>query len=291
MRHVFIEFFLFLLCAGMSVAESSVWLLSRDGNRVYLAGSVHLLRAKDLPMPAEFEAAFAGADTLVIETDVDGMNSPSMMREYTARIMLKSGETLRTRLNKTAYKLIELECAKLSLPMEQLENIRPQVVVNMLTAFKLMEWGFTESGADLYYFQKAKEASKPLLFLEPLEVHLDALVAAGDDDESQFVLHFLKGVDQAGNELAALVEEWKRGEGTSTEATVNEMKLLFPGMYRTMLADRNNAWLLLIEEYLASPEVELVIAGLAHFYGPDGLLQQLVGRGYTLERFSVSQPN
>ncbi len=49
--------------------------------------------------------------------------------------------------------------------------------------------------------------------------------------------------------------------------------------------ERNNAWLLLIEEYLKTPETEFVVVGFGHLCGDEGLPIQLQNRGYTVDQF------
>ena len=41
-------------------AASPVWVIHGDHNTVYLAGSVHLLKANDSALPAAFERAYSG---------------------------------------------------------------------------------------------------------------------------------------------------------------------------------------------------------------------------------------
>ena len=37
---------------------SSVWKISRNGSTLYLAGTIHILRESDFPLPKEYEGAF-----------------------------------------------------------------------------------------------------------------------------------------------------------------------------------------------------------------------------------------
>ena len=57
-------------------AESSVWKLDADNGSFYLAGSCHVLRKSDYPLPEEFESAYDDADQVIFETDIDAFMSP-----------------------------------------------------------------------------------------------------------------------------------------------------------------------------------------------------------------------
>ena len=47
-----------------------MWLVSGDSNRVYLLGSVHLLRRDDHPLPGIFGTAYDDAEALYMEIDM-----------------------------------------------------------------------------------------------------------------------------------------------------------------------------------------------------------------------------
>jgi uncharacterized protein YbaP (TraB family) len=63
------------------------------------------------------------------------------------------------------------------------------------------------------------------------------------------------------------------------------MKEEWPEMYKSMVFDRNAAWMPQIEEYLSTGAVPFIVVGAAHLHGPDGLLIQLKNLGYTVEQF------
>ena len=72
-------------------AGSPVWAIHGDHNTVYLAGSVHLLKANDSRLPPAFDRAYGGSKALVMELDmskVDQMQAASWMMEHG---MLKEG--------------------------------------------------------------------------------------------------------------------------------------------------------------------------------------------------------
>ena len=51
-------------------AGSPVWAIHGEHNTVYLAGSVHLLKADDSSLPPAFDHAYGGARALVMELDM-----------------------------------------------------------------------------------------------------------------------------------------------------------------------------------------------------------------------------
>jgi uncharacterized protein YbaP (TraB family) len=58
------------------------------------------------------------------------------------------------------------------------------------------------------------------------------------------------------------------------------MKADYPFIYDSLIKDRNNTWVSIIEGYLEDSPVEFIIVGLAHIHGEDGILKQLSEAGY-----------
>ena len=63
------------------------------------------------------------------------------------------------------------------------------------------------------------------------------------------------------------------------DLSLKTMATKFPEVYRSIVVQRNNAWMSAIESMLQTPDVEFVLVGAAHLAGPQGLLRQLKSRG------------
>ena len=68
------------------------------------------------------------------------------------------------------------------------------------------------------------------------------------------------------------------------------MQEQMPQLYKLMLVERNQRWLPQLERLFASPGVELVVVGSAHLTGPDGLISQLIARGYRVSAWTAPAP-
>ena len=277
-----------LSCASSAPAGrsgSSVWKISKDGNALFLGGSIHILRSKDFPPPREFDRAFAQSSMLVLEADIEKLADAEIAQYLMARMFLPDDKTLESVLDPLTYALLRAKCAAFGLPIESLARLKPAMVVNLLSIMEMQSFGFVQTGIDAHYLVKAKEAGMPLGFLETVEAQIDMLVGMGDGYENDFVRYSLNDMENSEKEISAIVAEWRKGEAESTVAAILEMRDTWPVLYKTMVSDRNAAWIPQIEEYLAAGKNVFIIAGLAHMYGPDGLLRMLELSGCTIERF------
>jgi uncharacterized protein YbaP (TraB family) len=197
---------------------------------------------------------------------------------------LPEGQTLQSILDPDIYDLLEAVCREYGFPIEAVFNLKPSMVITVLSVFQMQKFGFVEQGVDTFYMNQAKKEEKPVRFLESVELQIDMLVSMGEGYENDYVLYSLDDFSNTDNSLAELVAEWKAGDASLTEASLIEMKEDWPEMYKSMVFDRNAAWMPQIEEYLSSGATPFIVVGAAHLHGPDGLLTQLKSSGCTVEQ-------
>ena len=59
-----------LLVMNPVAAKAPVWEVRLGDNRIYLAGTIHLLSSKDYPLPSAFDVAYEQSQSIVFETDL-----------------------------------------------------------------------------------------------------------------------------------------------------------------------------------------------------------------------------
>ena len=250
-----------------------------------MGGSVHILRDDDYPLPNQFDRAFSQSSMLVIETDVERLADAGVAQYLTENMFLPGNKTLRSILYSETYEMLAAAFREYGQRLDGYIRFKPSMVVNVLTLLQMQKLGFVQEGVDFYYLKKARNEEKPVGYLESIETQIDLIVTMGDGYENDYVLYSLYDMESTENELLSLLDEWKNGGSSTTEETLLEMRDEWPQIYKTVITDRNSAWMPQIERYLASGNVSFVIVGLAHLHGPDGLLQQLKNAGYKVEYF------
>jgi len=268
-----------------SQPKSSVWKISKDGNVLFLGGSVHALRDIDYPFPEEFDRAFSQSSTLVLETNLEQLSDESAVQYLITKMFLQGNQTLSSILDSDTFELLAAALSEYGIASDRNSNVKPSMLINVLTALKIQKSGFVQQGVDAFYLEKAKVEKKPMDYLESIETQIDLMVSMGDGYENEFVRYSLRDLENTEAGLEALLDEWKNGGSSYTEETLLEMRKEWPDIYKAMITDRNAAWMPQIERHLSSGTVSFVIVGLAHLYGPDGLLRQLKDAGCTVENF------
>jgi len=274
-----------LLFSVDSLAQSSVWLATKNGNTVYLGGTIHMLRADDYPLPPEFETAYAEADSLYFEIDIDQMNDPVAQLGMLQRLMYTDGRTLQTVLNNEAYSTLTDYVAKFGMPMLMLQNMKPGMLMSTLELLEFQTRGFTPDGVDMHFHQRAKADGKTIEAFETVDEQIGFIENMGEGEESEYVLLSLRDLEKIDDDIESMVSIWRNGEADDlVELFVEDMEETIPGVYQTLLLDRNNKWMPTLEAMFNDSDTEFILVGVAHLVGEDGLVQHLRNRGYQVNQ-------
>ena len=120
--------FLLLLIFSLPVnAGSSVWIIEKDASRLFIGGTVHLLTASDYPLPAEFDKAYAESAKVVLETDMQKLNSPEFQATMMRELSYSDGRDLKQELNRETYAALEQFFTTRGIPMARIIGFKPGI--------------------------------------------------------------------------------------------------------------------------------------------------------------------
>ncbi|MDR2031929.1 MAG: TraB/GumN family protein [Azoarcus sp.] len=281
MKRTLRGFLLFFAClCGMPVfAQSAVWKISNGGNVMYLAGSWHVLRQSDYPLPGEFDMAFERSEAVAFEAnllDMAGLKSMTYLRH----MRLPPGKTLKTELHPEVYERLAQKSAAMDIRLEDFMQFKPAWATMFLEVKLLEKLGFTRQGVDFHYYARARKAGKRRLFMESVESQLTLF----DDIDPNEVTEASLGEFEQYAKMNEYVEEWKRGGFEETEKLIEQIRSQSPVLYDRLFTRRNHAWLPRLERFLKTKRTEFVIVGFGHLVGKDGLLHLLHSKGYKVEQ-------
>lgn len=277
---------LFLFAAGMAVAETSMWKVSKGDGVFYLGGTCHVLRPSDFPLPEAFDRAYGLADRVVMEVDMGKVATPEFQRKVLSRSVYPDGSTVKDHLSEEAYRALEEYCEANRLPLEGLRPLRVSTLVMTLTMMELQKHGVTAEGVDMTYYQKAIADGKPVEGLETVEEQLDFITGMAEGHEDAFVLHSVRQLKTLEREFDALIKSWRAGDHERIdEVYLGDMREKMPDLYQSLIVTRNENWMPKLEALLEREGVELVLVGVAHLVGKHGLISMLEAKGCVVEKF------
>lgn len=277
-----------LLAAFPSQAQTSVWRVSDGDSDVYIAGTVHLLRQQDYPLPDAFEQAYTASQRLFFETDIGAMSDMGLQQRLMQQLTYQDGRTLSTVLDAESYDALAKYVDSIGLPMAMLQSFKPGLLISTLSVLEFQKLGFTPQGVDSYFFTRALGDGKPRGELETIDQQIAMLAAMGEGYESEFVLYSVKDFSQIGESIERIVGAWRTGDMAAlSDEFIAPMLADTPELYDSMLVQRNNNWMPQIQAMFNETGTEFVLVGVAHLVGEHGLVEQLQSKGYEVTRLGA----
>ena len=116
--------------AGPAVAAEdshpvSMWQIDGTNNRVYLLGSIHMLRESDHPIPSAIYDAYADAEVLVMELDMDDIDPVAEQALVAELGLIQGAGALRDLMGANLYAEAESLANEIQIPLALLENSEP----------------------------------------------------------------------------------------------------------------------------------------------------------------------
>ncbi len=281
--------YLLLLFFSLPVyAGTSVWTVEKDGNRLFIGGTVHLLTASDYPLPPAYEKAYNGSVKVVLETDMQKLQSPEYQAIMMRELSYSDGRNLEQVVNQDTYAALEQFFSKRGIPMAGIIGFKPGMVSIMMTMVELQRLGLAGIGVDAYYSTKSINDQKKLGQLETVETQIAFIASMGAGQVDEMLIYTLADIESLPELMNSMKDAWRQGNLTELKAVgITPFKNEFPDIYQALIVDRNNAWLPKIEAMVETSEVEFVLVGALHLAGDNGLLAQLVARGYRVRQLQA----
>ncbi len=270
-----------LLRCLTALAASPVWAIHGDHNTVYLAGSVHLLKANESALPSAFDRAYAGSHTLVMELDlgkVDPTAAAGWMMEHG---MLTEGKDLHAIIGDERYRRVSTEAARLGLPMEMANQLAPWVL-----GLQLMELQYAQLGFDSQSEHRAQADGRPTMGLETMTEQLGLFEALTPQEQAKFLDLVVTEMRDVGSDTQAVIAAWRAGDAAKLAALLGDEYKSFPTLYRSLVTERNRRWVPQIEKLLHDKDNYFVVVGALHLVGPGGLLELLRQDGFKPEQLN-----
>ncbi|HVJ29499.1 MAG TPA: TraB/GumN family protein [Gammaproteobacteria bacterium] len=284
-RRAWVALLAAILPAGLAAADPAAWRVTgRDGGEVTLLGSMHVLRPSDYPLPPMVDALIDGADSIVMEIDLDDVDA-AQQQLIVQKAMLPQGKVLADVVDADVYRLITQHMGELGVDMKALEHFEPWFLSITVLDLGMRKLGFQpDRGVEQYVLGRARTAGKDIIGLETLEFQIGLFDALPPEQQQAMLEQTLAELDEGVAVLAEMVTAWRAGELESLSSELLEDFGDFPGLYENLVTNRNNSWVPTLERMLNDGHHHLVVVGALHLVGPDNVIDLLKERGHAIER-------
>lgn len=282
-RLLLLSFTLFL-CAP-AFAQTTLFEVSKGDKKVFIGGTIHLLKPSEFPLPQEFDAAYTQASRVYFETDLDAASDPVFGQQVAQAMAYPLGKTLNSELKPEVWAELMAYAEQNEFPLQQFIGFNPAFVGIVMTMVEAQRLGIG-AGVDAYFFEKAKADGKPRGELESKEDVLDYMKIMASEDGNEIIQSTLRDLKTMDDLMGVAVAAWRKGDLVMLEKHMGEpMKAQSPRIYQALLIDRNKQWLPKIKELFDQEDIALVLVGSLHLTGEMSILELLKEAGYSVNYY------
>jgi uncharacterized protein YbaP (TraB family) len=110
------------------------------------------------------------------------------------------------------------------------------------------------------------------------------LAGAPVPDQIASLLQTLEEMEDEPDDYAQLVRAWMAGDlKTLDREALQPLRAASPALFRRLLTERNARWTLVLDARLKGRGRTVVVVGMGHLIGPDGLPARLRALGYRVQ--------
>lgn len=279
-----------IMAAGSAAPQTtghpiSMWQINGASNRIYLLGSVHVLRQQDHPIPTAIDKAYEDAEILIMEVDVDDLDPIEMAGMVNELGVIKDGGTLQEIMGPSLYDEAADYASQLDIPFLMLAQTEPWLAAITIEQMMLLRIGFNpEYGIEFHLSAKAGEDNKEILGLESVREQLEFLDKLSLSAQRSLLIQTLRESLNIEENLDLLINAWRHGDIDFLEENLLVEMQRYPELYRTLVVDRNEAWVERIRNLIGEQDDYLIVVGTLHLVGDDGVPALLSEIGITTDQ-------
>lgn len=276
-------FFLSLI-GGAARAQPPLWVVKSGETTMILFGSLHVLPPRLDWVPKTLADGLARSDEVWFELPMDAATEARVGELARARGMLKPGDRLSAHLKPVEIDRLDKDAAIVGVAPRSLEPLRPwlaDVVLSLALDGK--------SGASGAYGVEARvQALTPRTTrrraFETAEEQIDILAGASMSDQTANLDSTLDDIEDKDNIYDRLLKAWMSGDVAGLQHEVlDPLRTRTPDLYARLISDRNHRWVATLKERLKQGGTVVVVVGLGHLIGPDGVPAALRAQGVAVD--------
>ncbi len=272
------------MAPGAASAAPPVWTVRGPKGVVTLFGSVHMLPpGLDWRTPA-LDAALADADSLWFETPLDEATEAAAARLTARRARLPAGDTLWAHLSAGQRDRVEQAARALGARAESLTPLRPWMADLMLSLADAQRIGATASQGVEASLKTDAPTETRRMALETIGRQIDVLTGGSLAEQAASLDETAREAVEDPGLYERTVREWMAGDLAGLERdNLAPLRRVDPAAWRRLIQDRNRRWAVRLDRLARTPGHALVVVGVGHLIGPEGVPTLLRARGLTVE--------
>lgn len=269
--------------AAPAAAEPPVWIVTDADSEMLLLGSVHVLPPGLAWTPEGLADALERADDVWFELPPGPAAEQEVARLAATSGVLPPDRSLFALLPPAETERLMRVAAGLGLPPANLARLEPWLAEVALAAAAYQKAGANaESGVEKAVHRMAPPDTPRRAFETPAE-QIAFFDQTPLDEQIASLSQTVRELEEDPDAFTDLVRAWMAGdvEALDREA-LGPLREASPGVFRRLVTERNAAWTGPLDARLKGRGRTVVVVGVGHLVGEDGLPARLRALGYSV---------
>ncbi len=264
-------------------AEPPVWVVRDRDSEMVLFGSIHVLPPGLNWRPAVLDAGLKRADDLWFELPPGPAAEAEIARLAATTGVLPVGQSLFTLLTPGDAEQLMRAADSVGLDKTTLDRLEP-----WLAEVALAGAAYRAAGADSEHgVEKSVETTAPAkaerrAFETPAE-QLRLFDQSPRAEQIASLNQTVRELQEDPDAFNDLVRAWMAGDAqTLDREALGPLRKASPGVFRRLVTERNARWTVALDARLKGKGRTVVVVGVGHLVGADGLPARLRALGYSV---------
>lgn len=270
--------------AGAAHAQPPVWTVRDADSELLLFGSVHVLPDGLDWRPAALIESLAKAEDVWFEMPMDLESEAQSARLAAARGLLPAGQSLQQLLPPRSWERLLAAAQRYRLSPDMLARMEPWLAeVALSGAVYQLAGASPAKGVEKQLHATAPPSARRKAFETP-EQQIAFFDEAPLADQIASLEHSLEEIEQDPEAFSTLVGAWMAGDLAELQRiAIDPLRAAAPVIYRRVVTERNAVWTRELDLRLKGAGRSVVVVGVGHLIGPEGLPARLRALGYSVE--------
>lgn len=276
---------LFVGCApAPAKAQPPVWVVRDADSEIVLFGSIHVLPPGLDWTPPALAAAITAADDLWFELPIDVASEAQVAQLAAANGFLPEGQSLSALLSPAGRARLERIYAKYQASPAVIERLEPWYAEVALAGLMYQAAGANAgAGVEKTLSARAPASAARRAFETPAQ-QIGFFDGTALEDQVASLEETLREMEEKPKAFDDMVRAWVAGDiGALDREALQPLKAASPRLYARLVTARNAAWVTKLQVRLKGRGKTVVVVGVGHLIGADGVPARLRALGYSVE--------
>lgn len=271
-------------CAPSAEAKPPVWIVRDADSEMVLFGSVHVLPPGLDWRPLALTRALAKADDLWFELPVDAATELEAAQLAARDGLLAPGQSLSALLTPQGAERLEAAVRRFSLAPALVDRMEPWLAeVAISGAVYRAAGAVAGAGVEKQVAAEAPPGARRRAF-ETASEQIAFFDGAPLAEQVASLEETLAQLETDEDAFKDLVDSWMAADLARIEQeALAPLKAAAPALYERVVVERNRRWAVELDERLKGEGETVVVVGVGHLIGEEGLPARLRALGYSVE--------